>query len=156
MAGHPEPKSPTVGKPEPSQTETGTVEPAPISVIAGNKSISNESLEAAWNDFANAMKTEDTCLFSILTAHTPVLEGETKIVFQITNPLQNEPLQKIQPRLLQHLKTTLDNGKTEIEIVLAEKNETDKAYTTEEKFAQMSRKNPSLMTLKQQFALDFE
>jgi len=155
MAEHPEPKPTVAEKPAPAQTETITDEPTPTSIIAGNKPISLESLAAAWNSFANAVKTEDTRLFSILTAQAPVLEGETKIVFKIMNLLQNEPLQKIQPRLLQHLKTTLDNEKTEIEIVLAEKNETAKAYTAEDKFAQMSHKNPCLLTLRQQFSLDF-
>jgi hypothetical protein len=83
------------------------------------------------------------------------LEGETKIVFQISNPLQEEPLQKIKSELLKHLRATLDNENVEIEIALAEKNETIKAYTAEDKFAQMSRKNPARLTFKQQFTLDF-
>jgi len=147
---------PTVAeKPEQPLTENVTGEPIPLPVKSGNRPVSQETLTAAWNDFANTIKTEDTRLFSILTAHTPVLEGETKIVFHISNPLQNEPLHKIQPGLLQHLKTALDNEKAELEIVLAEKNETTKAYTVEDKFVQMSRKNPSLLTFRQQFVLDF-
>jgi len=142
-------------KPKPAQIETETGETAPISVTAGDKAVTCEALAAAWNSFANTVKTEDMRLFSILTAHTPVLEGETKIVFKIMNPLQNEPFQNVQTRLLQHLKTTLDNEKAEIEIVFAEKNETAKAYTAEDKFMQMSRKNPSLLTFRQQFSLDF-
>ena len=153
MTGHPEPKP--IEKPEPVQIEARTDEPVPTSAIAGNKPVTPESLAAAWNSFADAIKTEDTRLYSILTAYTPVLEGETKVVFKIMNSLQNEPLQKIQSRLLQHLKTALDHEMTEIEIVLAEKNETAKAYTAEDKFAQMSRKNPSLLTFRQQFMLDF-
>jgi len=152
MSGYPESKPVAVEKP---QTENVTEEPISIPA-AGNKPVTCEALAAAWNSFANAVRTEDTRLFSILSSHTPDLEGEAKIVFRITNPLQNEPLQKAHSRLLQHLKTTLDNEKTEIEIVLAEKNEFAKAYTIEEKFAQMSRKNPCLLTFKQQFSLDFE
>ena len=152
MAGHSEPKPSVAAKPE----QIAADEPIAMPIIAGDKPISHETLAAAWNSFANTVKKEDTRLFSILTAHTPTLESETKIVFQITNSLQNEPLQKIQARLLQHLKTTLDNENAEIEIVLSEKNETAKAYTAEDKFSQMSRKNPSLLTLKQQFMLDFE
>jgi len=123
---------------------------------AGNQPVTQEILTAAWNSFANAVKTEDTRIFSILTAHIPKLENETQVVFQISNPLQKEPLQQIQSRLLQHLRTAMDNGNAEIEIVLAEKQETAKAYTAEDKFAQMSYKNPALLTLKQQFILDFE
>ena len=126
------------------------------SEVSGGFSITQEALTEAWNSFADTLKIEDSRLYSTLTTHTPILENETKIIFQISNPLQKEPLQNIQPRLLQHLKTTLNNNKVDIEITLAEKNGATKAYTAEDKFAQMSRKNPALLTLKQQFALDFE
>jgi len=157
MAGHPEMKVTPVAEPKTALTEnvSTTVVAAPPAKT-GNQPITQEALTAAWNSFANAMKAEDTRIFSMLTAHVPNLAGETNIIFQISNPLQKEPLHQIQPRLLQHLRDALDNEDAEIEIVLAEKNETSKAYTAEDKFTQMSRKNPALMTFKQQFILDFE
>jgi len=153
MAGHSEPTTAPVAEISEEKATPVSADPPPMT---GNKPISQESLTAAWNGFAEALKKEDTRLFSMLTAHTPSLESESKIVFRISNPLQKEPLQKIQPRLLQHLYIELDNRNAEIEIVMAEKNETSKAYTAEDKFLQMSRKNPSLLTFKHQFTLDFE
>jgi len=147
MAGHIEPKPSTVQPVEPANLVD--VPSPPRGNIGG-------SLTDAWNSFADTLKTEDVRLFSILTAHTPAMESESKIIFQITSPLQKEPLQKVQPTLLQHLRTVLNNENAEIEFVLAEKTETVKAYTSEDKFAQMSRKNPALLTFKQQFGLDFE
>ena len=144
------------------QSESATIKdiidvPAmPDSKDAGGFLINQEALSEAWNSFANTLIIEDSRLYSTLTTHMPILENETKIIFQISNPLQKEPLLKIQPRLLQHLKTTLNNDNVNIEITLAEKNGTTKAYTAEDKFAQMSRKNPALLTFKQQFGLDFE
>ena len=154
MAGTPE------TKPAPA-AEIPAEKPVPetsvgLSAISDNKLITHESLIAAWNGFAEALKKEDTRLFGILTAHEPILEGEAKIIFRIDNPLQKEPLQKIQTKLLQYLHVTLENGNYELEIALAEKNDSSKAYTVEDKFLLMSRKNPSLLTFKQQFALDFE
>ena len=153
MAGKTDPAPETATS---STSETNAVTTDTSSITAGNQPITQEALTAAWNDFANTVKTEDIRLFSMLTAHIPNMNGETKIVFQISNPLQKDLLQKIQPRLLQHLREALDNKNAEIEIVLAEKNDTAKAYTAEDKFAQMTRKNPALMTFKQQFSLDFE
>ena len=156
MTGRPETK-PAAIQPEPETIKNITDIPAnSASERTERLSINQETLSEAWNSFADTLKTDDFRLYSTLTAHTPTLENGTKIIFQISNPLQKEPLQKIQQRLLQYLKTALNNENTEIEIVLAEKNETAKAYTAEDKFAQMSRKNPALLTLKQQFALDFE
>ena len=142
-------------------TETSTALPkkttADVPVLTtASQPITQESMIAAWNSFADTLKTEDMRLFSMLTAHIPLLENETKIVFKISNPLQKDPLLKIQPRLLQHLRATSGNHNIEIEIEVAEKNEFTKAYTAEDKFAQMTGKNPALMTFKQQFTLDFE
>ena len=153
MAGKTETKTPKEDKP--FEMEAIAVPLANAAEKSGNKPIVQESLTIAWNDFANELKTEDTRLFSMLTAYAPKLEGETKIVFQINNPLQKEPLQKIHSKLLKHLQTALDNENAEIEIVLCEKNETKKAYTAEEKFEQMSCKNLALVNFKKQFALDF-
>ena len=139
--------------PTPSPKET--TNEVPVST-AGNQPITQDALTTAWNSFADTLKTEDMRLFSMLTAHSPTPESEAKIIFKISNPLQKEPLQKIHARLLQHLRTALDNKNIEIEIAVAEKNETTKAYTAEDKFAQMTQKNPALMTFKQQFSLDFE
>ena len=151
MAGNSETKTVSVVQKE------KPLEEEKAAIIAGNKPITNENLIASWNSFANALKTEDTRLYSTLTAYTPNLEDETKIIYKISNPLQKEPLQKIKSKLLQHLQTELDNGKAEIEFVFADKNEIAKvAYTIEEKFAQMMRKNPALMTFKQQLNLDFD
>lgn len=150
--GHSEPNPVSVQN-VPTKIEHTTI-PPPRNLREGN--IDDKVLTKAWVDFADTLKKEDARLFSMLTSHTPALEGETKIIFQISNPLQKEPLLKIHPRLLKYLKTELNNDKVEIEIVLAEKNETTKAYTAEDKFAQMSRKNPSLLTFQRQFILDFE
>ncbi|MDR1154861.1 MAG: DNA polymerase III subunit gamma/tau [Bacteroidales bacterium] len=151
-----EPKPTPAIKTEPPQVVEPADKPAEPATKPGNRPITREALIEAWTGFADALKSDDTRLFSMLTAYTPDLENKTRIVFQISNPLQKDPLQKIQSRLLRHLRAALDNASAEIEIVLAEKNETAKAYTTEDKFAQMSRKNPALLTFKQQFTLDFE
>ena len=148
---------PVAKQPEPSAKEDSAY--IPESPHSNNQQIipiTEKSLAEAWTKFADTIKTQDARLYSILTAHTPSLEGEAKIIFQINNLLQKEPLQNIQPKLLQYLRTALTNEKIEIEIVLTEKIESAKAYTAEEKFAQMSRKNPALLTLTQQFSLDFE
>ena len=157
MAVHPETKTTPVA--EPTTTSKVEVTTAPIaapSATSCNQPITQEALTTAWNSFAAAVKTEDTRIFSMLTAHFPKIENETHVVFHISNPLQKEPLQQIQSRLLQHLRTALNNENADVEVRLVEKNDPHKAYTAEDKFAQMSRKNPVLMTFKQQFILDFE
>ena len=124
--------------------------------VAGLKTITIESLTSAWNGFTEQIRSEDKRLYSMLTAHLPQLEGDTKIVFTISNSLQKEPLQKIETRLLQHLQKVLENKNVEIQFVVSENPEiVIKAFTNEDKFSQMCIKNPALLTFKQQFMLDF-
>ena len=157
MTGSAELKT-TAAKSDKSLTEEVSTLPedTPSAITGTTKPITQEALMTAWNKFAETLKTEDARLFNILTAHIPNIKDETKIVFEISNTLQKEPLQKIQPTLLQYLQTELENGKIEIEIAVTEKKEPVKAYSNEDKFAQMCHKNPSLMTFKQQFNLDFD
>ena len=156
MTVRPEPQPTPVEKTPPIPSEAVVAELLPLSAKVGSQPVAQDALAAAWTSFANTLKVEDARLFSTLTAHTPTLEGDAKILFQISNPLQREPLQKIQLKLLQHLRVALNNQNVEVEITVAEKSETTKAYTAEDKFVQLSKKNPSLLHFKQQFHLDFE
>jgi len=156
ISGKPEPKTAHIVQPEqPPPVEAPADHAVTNPVSFEKKPITQENLISAWNSFADTIK-DDTRIFSTLTSHSPALEDETKIIFAISNSLQKEPLQKIQPKLLQYLQTAFGNETIEIEIVLSEKNENSKIFTAEEKFAQMNSKNPALMTFKQQFNLDFE
>ena len=147
----------TAVKIEEPATSVPSQEPqAKVQTTTNLTPVTTQSMETAWNEFAAKIKPENTRIFSILTSETPRLEGDTKIVYQLSSVLQKEALQKIETRLLQYLKTALDNANVEIEFVVNENSEnTKKAYTNEDKFAQMVLKNPALQTFKQQFMLDF-
>ncbi len=118
--------------------------------------ITQEALTIAWNNFAERFKTADSRLFSILTASQPQLKSGTEVDFMINNSLQKDALQKICSSLLHHLRNELQNDHIEVQFVLTEKKENLKAYTAEDKFAQMCSKNPALIAFKQQFLLDFD
>jgi DNA polymerase-3 subunit gamma/tau len=143
---------PVALKPE-EEAKPGVLPPQEASA---DTPITQDALTVAWNSFADSLKTEEPRLYSILTAYSPQLRDETGIIFFINNPLQKEPLQKIHSRLLQYLRSTLHNAKIEIQTLLAEQTESAKAYTAEDKFALMGKKNPALLTFKQQFMLDFD
>jgi DNA polymerase-3 subunit gamma/tau len=118
-----------------------------------NSPVTQEALTAAWASFAEKHKNE-TRYYSLLTANIPQLEG-LKINFPVTNIFQ-ETLQKIRPELLKYLCEQLQNSHMELFSVLLEKQESQKAYTAEDKFEEMSKKNQALLALKQRFMLDFE
>ncbi len=149
LAGASTPKKQETEK-EPQNIVT---EPA---VTYGNQPVQPEAVVTAWNEFAESIKADDSRLYSILTTASPRLKEETKIFFSINSPLQKDAIDRVKQNLLKYLQSKLDNAKISLNIVLLEKPEHKKAFTSEEKFADMCEKNPSLLVLKQKLMLDFE
>ncbi len=148
--------APSSSSTEPIAVERETSVPEDIAEKTIGISFTQEALVKVWNEFAHALKNENPRLFSTLTAHSPQLKDETEIIFLVNNALQREPLQHVQAKLLQYLRTSLQNNKVELSIQVAEKKENTKPYTAEDRFTQMSKKNPALLSFKQRFMLDFE
>jgi DNA polymerase-3 subunit gamma/tau len=119
------------------------------------KPVTQEALTEAWLSFAEMNRTEKQN-YSLLTNSTPQLAQDTKVNFTVNNIFQQEAFQKIHSVLTDYLRGKLNNHQVEILLILAEKRDAPKAYTAEEKFAQMSKKNPLLLTFKQKLMLDFE
>jgi hypothetical protein len=117
--------------------------------------ITQEILMEAWTSFAEKYKAEPR-LYDLLTAQTPQLGENATINFTIISTLQQEAFQKIDAALIGYLREQLNNSKIKINPVSPEKQDTHKAYTAEDKFAQMCQKNPALLTFKQRFMLDFD
>jgi hypothetical protein len=120
-----------------------------------NEPVTQEVLAAAWSAFAEKYKGHPR-LYSLLTVHPPQLEENANISFAVNNSLQTEEFQKIHPELKKYLHEALKNKQLSIQTVMIEQPEADKPRTDEERFAQMSEKNPVLLRLKQQFMLDFD
>ncbi|GHT25510.1 DNA polymerase III subunit gamma/tau [Bacteroidia bacterium] len=117
--------------------------------------VTPEALNAAWAAFAEKYKNESR-YYNMLTADTPRLEADAQIVFTLGNSFYQEAMQKIQQELQKYLREQLQNSRLTIQPHFLEKQESNKAYTAEDKFAAMSQKNPALLELKQRFLLDFE
>ena len=90
---------------------------------------------------------------SIKDAMNGNVKVETKPVENTEKPIKKEKVAKIidtEPIEVKSVETIAKN------IPIPKITETKKvAYTNEEKFAQMSSKNPALMTLKQELSLEF-
>jgi DNA polymerase-3 subunit gamma/tau len=159
----PRPSSPSIKQAlavKPAAKEEAANEPPPPSekseppATVPNAAVTPEVLNAAWADFAEKYKNE-TRAYSMLTADKPRLEENTRICFTLSNTIHQEAMQKIQQELQKYLREQLQNNQLELQPLFLEKQEHQKAYTAEDKFAVMSRKNPALLELKQRFLLDF-
>ncbi len=114
-----------------------------------------KELTEQWRKFANQIRDDQPRLCNTLLANKPEIVSQAGIRFEVTNPLQEEALNKIRPELLSHLKREL-NASLELEICINETIRENRLYLPEEKYEHMLKKNPELAKLRQRFNLDFE
>ena len=65
-------------------------------------------------------------------------------------------MRKAMPQLLRQLRTALHNNELNIQLVQAEFNQEQLAFTAEEKYALMSEQNPALTQLKEKLDLQID
>jgi DNA polymerase III subunit gamma/tau len=114
----------------------------------------NELMEQ-WRKFANQIRKKHPRLYNTLMANKPEINSQTSIRFEISNPLQQEALNKIRPELLSHLKRAL-NSNIDLELCINETLQESRLYLPEDKYEKMLTKNPELARFRQKFNLDFE
>jgi DNA polymerase III subunit gamma/tau len=130
-------------------------EPEPVLASGQSNNFNQEQLNAAWQEYADKHKTSDPRLFSMLTSQPPELKDNFQIVFNLSNPLQEDELQKIKFNLVNFLRQKLLNSKLDLNTSLKETKQTQKFFNDKEKFEHMAQKNPNLVKFKQIFGLDF-
>lgn len=114
-----------------------------------------DQLNDAWMKFAETLRTDDPRMFSTLTAQMPELKANYVIEMNVVSSLQQEEVEKIKFKILRSLRSTLQNGMLNVEIVMKETENAKRFYSDKEKFEAMAQKNPNLLKFKQQFGLDF-
>jgi DNA polymerase III subunit gamma/tau len=114
-----------------------------------------KELQEQWIKFANQISNRHPRLYNTLLANKPTITSQTSIEFEISNPLQQEALDKLKPELLGHLRREL-NRNLELLFVINETIKESRLYQPEDKYEHMVKKNPSLAVFKQKFNLDFD
>ncbi|CAL2103392.1 DNA polymerase III subunits gamma and tau [Tenacibaculum sp. 190130A14a] len=114
-----------------------------------------EQLKDAWKKYYFKLYNGgERSVASVITAGEPKLSNNFEILFSLPNSLMSNQLEKAKPKLLKHLRETLNNYGISIKVVVNEKVEKKFAYTPHEKYQKLKEKNPLLETLKNTFGLD--
>ena len=110
-----------------------------------------------WDDFAESIKETKPRMYSTLKNNLPILKDKYIIEYTLNNTDQQDDFNKmVKADLVGYLCKELNNYKIQIVTNIIEVQGVKRPYTAEEKFEHMSKKNPALNKLKQQFNLDFE
>tara|TARA_Y100000385_G_scaffold48309_2_gene44889 strand:- start:71287 stop:73059 length:1773 start_codon:yes stop_codon:yes gene_type:complete len=120
------------------------------------KDFTQENLNSCWQKFASEKQNDGKHnLLSILRDKKAILGDDYNICVSLDNKVQEEVLNEERSNILGYLKLELENDKITLKIDIKPiKEEEIKAYTPEDKFKKMAKKNPHLLTLKEGFDLE--
>ena len=86
----------------------------------------------------------------------PLMVNDLTAEIQMPNPWQMAEMRKALPSLLRQLRSTLHNDHLEIQLVQAEFNQEQLAFTADEKYKLMVEQNPALAQLKEKLDLQID
>jgi DNA polymerase-3 subunit gamma/tau len=114
-----------------------------------------KELEKAWNLYhIKLIKRGQKSIAATFNADLPVLNEEFKISLTLPNTLMQDQIEKEKPKLIKHLRTTLNNYGIQLSIVVSETVTKKFAYTIQEKYDKLLELNPEMAKLKDVFKLD--
>ena len=114
-----------------------------------------DQLKDAWAGLA-ALHKEEPRLRELIENYIPQLIDEHTAQIQMPNPWQMTEMRKAMPMLAQQLRHALRNDLLHIQLVQAEYNQEQLAFTAEEKYALMAEQNPDLALLKDKLDLQID
>ena len=114
-----------------------------------------KELEKVWKLYhAKLLKSGQKSIAATLNADLPVLNEGFKISLTLPNTLMQDQIEKEKPKLIKHLRSTLNNYGIQLTIIVNETVTKKFAYTPQEKYAKLLEKNPAMAKLKEVFKLD--
>jgi DNA polymerase-3 subunit gamma/tau len=112
-------------------------------------------LETAWKSYhATLLSKGQKSIAATIISNMPKLENNFEITFDIPNSLMSDQVENERPKLMKHLRESLNNYALSISIVVNETVTKKFAYTPEEKYNKLLEENPDLAILKEAFKLD--
>ena len=114
---------------------------------------SQDSLVKCWIEYAESLTIEKIHLKNTLISCKPTLKENFTFEVSVYNPSQKDEIFDNSTDILGHLCTGLNNTLIKMDIHIAEKDETEMIYTSSEKYAYLSKKNPNIDKLKEVFNL---
>jgi len=107
-----------------------------------------------WNSYAQLLiRKGDKSLASILMASRPIVTG-LKVQYPLPNNMMKEQLERERPRLLKHIRESLNNFSIDLTIDVKEVEVKKFVYTPQEKYDKLKELNPDIELLRKLFSLD--
>ncbi len=107
-----------------------------------------------WRDYASSLPDEEKANSARMMNITPKLLSDTLFEAVVDNEIVEKFMNELRPSIEKYLCEKLHNRNIKMKVRVSENNEIIRAYSHLERFQLMSKKNPSLLKMKEAFGLE--
>ncbi|MBM6889576.1 DNA polymerase III subunit gamma/tau [Bacteroides caecigallinarum] len=114
-----------------------------------------KDLNYYWREFATRLPKEEKANAGRMMNMSPkLLDDQTTFEVAVDNEMVQKYMQQLAPQIENHLIEQLHNRKIRMTVRVSAADENIRAYSHVERFQMMSKKNPNLLKLKEEFGLE--
>lgn len=114
-----------------------------------------KDLNYYWREFATRLPKEERANAGRMMNMSPkLLDDQTTFEVAVDNEMVQKYMQQLAPQIENHLREQLHNRKIRMSVRVSAADENIRAYSHVERFQMMSKKNPNLLKLKEEFGLE--
>ena len=114
-----------------------------------------KDLDYYWREFATRLPKEERANAGRMMNMSPkLLDDQTTFEVAVDNEMVQKYMQQLAPQIENHLREQLHNRKIRMTVRVSAADENIRAYSHVERFQMMSKKNPNLLKLKEEFGLE--
>ena len=114
-----------------------------------------KDLNYYWREFATRLPKEERANAGRMMNMSPkLLDDQTTFEVAVDNEMVQKYMLQLAPQIENHLREQLHNRKIKMTVRVSAADENIRAYSHVERFQMMSKKNPNLLKLKEEFGLE--
>ena len=142
-------------KPKAAEQQTSKTGESEEEAPAINQAFSLSQVQHHWQAFFTQLKTNNGSPIELMLAGSGLeVLDKHEVRVLLNSSLQEEPFERLKPRLQHYLRQQLQNGYLSLNPQLAEDNGPRRLYTNSEKFQHLLERYPVLSELKDRLGLE--
>ena len=138
-----------------AKSATTATTTAPTAQVVEDRTLNIEQVRSTWLSLIGRF-AQDKRVASIFMDAKLQLADEKTVQVQVINQMQATELEAIKPALTKELRQLLHNSRLTLTLSVAKEEYSTKAYTSEERYAVLSKSNQSLIDFTERLGLQLE
>ena len=148
-------KASLLAKPNPAEQSPVEVNTLTEETPVQNRSVSLAEVQQHWQAFFIQLKNNNGSPIEMMLAGAVLeLRKEHEVSVLLSSSLQEEPFERLKPKVQHYLRQQLQNSQLSLHSHLAEESGPRRLYTNNEKFQHLMQRYPLLGELKERLGLE--